>query len=89
MGSIFSRKRTALYRVEEAGLVHLSNLPSAGDTSYAGLVRRGDNLYISYYTNDADKDYPWILGMVSPSEIRMARINLPSLEALSEAVAGD
>jgi hypothetical protein len=89
MGSIFSRKRTALYRVEEDGLVHLSDLPSAGDTSYAGLVRRGDNLYISYYTNDVDKDYPWILGMVSPSEIRMARVNLPSLEALAEAAVGD
>jgi hypothetical protein len=88
-GSIFSRKRTALYLVEEDGLVYLSDLPSSGDTSYAGVVLRDDNLYVSYYTNDVQRDPPWILGMVSPSAIRMARINLPSLEALGEAVSGD
>jgi hypothetical protein len=88
-GSIFSRKRTSLYRVEEDGLVHLSDLPSAGDTSYAGLVRRGENLYVSYYTSDVHRDVPWILGMVSPSAIRMARISLPSLEALAETIAGE
>jgi hypothetical protein len=86
-GSIFSRKRTALFLVEEEGLVHLSDLPSSGDTSYAGVVRRGENLYISYYTNDVNRDYPWILGMLSPSSIRMARVSLPSLEALGEAAS--
>ena len=88
-GSIFSRKRTALYLVEEDRLVYLSDLPSAGDTSYSGVVRRGDYMYVSYYSNDVKRDYPWILGMVSPSAIRMARINLPSLEALGEAVSGE
>ena len=84
-GSIFGRKRTLLFLVEEDGLVYLSDLPSAGDTSYSGVVRRGDNLYISYHSNDVDRDYPWILGMVSPASIRMARISLPSLEALGGA----
>jgi hypothetical protein len=88
-GSIFSRKRTALFLVEEDRLTYLSDLPSSGDTSYSGVVRRGDYLYVSYYTNDVKRDYPWILGMVSPSAIRMARINLPSLEALAEAVGGE
>jgi hypothetical protein len=86
-GSIFSRKRTALFLVEHDGLVYLSDLPSAGDTSYSGVVRRGDDLYVSYYSNNVDRDYPWILGMVSPSSIRMARINLPTLEALGEATS--
>jgi len=43
-GSILGKKRTALYKVNERRLVHLSDLPSAGDTSYAGVVLRGDDL---------------------------------------------
>ncbi|RJQ04244.1 MAG: exo-alpha-sialidase [Bacillota bacterium] len=83
VGSIFGRKRTALYLVTPDGLVHLSDLPSAGDTSYAGSVIRGDDLYISYYTSRTDRDWPWILGMLLPSEIRMARVPLPQLLELA------
>jgi hypothetical protein len=78
-GGILGRKRTALYKLEENRLVHLSDLPSAGDTSYAGCVIRGDDLFISYYTSRIDRDYPWILGMVCPSEIRIARVSLTRL----------
>jgi hypothetical protein len=85
-GSIYSRKRTALFLVREDGLVYLSDLPSAGDTSYSGVVRRGDDLYISYYTSAINRDYPWILGMVLPSSIRLARIDLASLEALAQTL---
>jgi hypothetical protein len=82
-GSIFSRKRTALFLVEEGGLAWLSDLPSAGDTSYAGVVVRGDDLYISYYTSGVGRDYPWVLGMVAPSDVMMARVGLESLAALA------
>jgi hypothetical protein len=85
MGSILNRKRTALFLVEKDRLVHLSDLPSAGDTSYEGLVMRGDTATISYYTSDIARDWPWIMGMARPSEIRMAEVNLPSLEALVKA----
>jgi len=86
-GSILGKKRTALYavlpdlsgRARTDALVHLTDLPSCGDTSYVGLVRRGDDLYASYYTNDVAKDYPWILGMVLSSDIRIAKIHLPHL----------
>jgi hypothetical protein len=88
-GSIFSRKRTALFLVQEDGLVYLTDLSSAGDTSYSGVVQRGNELYVSYYTNEIDKDYPWIVGMISPSSIRLARVNLPSLEALGKLRADD
>ncbi len=83
LGSIFSRKRTALFLVREDGLVWLTDLPSAGDTSYAGAVVQGDTLYVSYYTSPIGRDYPWILGMLSPSEIRIARVSLPDLERLA------
>jgi hypothetical protein len=83
MGSILSRKRTALYLVEPAGLRVLGILPSAGDTSYAGVVLHDGYLYTSYYTSRVDRDYPWIVGMLLASEVRMARMPLAGLEALT------
>jgi hypothetical protein len=82
-GSILARKRTSLFRVQEQGLVRLTDLPSAGDTSYAGIAIRREDLYVCYYTSDVHKDYIWLVGMFSPSSIRMARVSLPALEALA------
>jgi hypothetical protein len=86
-GSILSRKRTSLFQVTPQGLIYLTDLPSAGDTSYAGIVQRGDDLYVDYYTSDVNRDWFWLMGMVSPSEIRMARVNLLALEQLAQAKA--
>lgn len=83
LGSVFSRKRTALFRVDEDRLTWLSDLPSAGDTSYAGVVILGDFLYISYYTSDIRRDFPWLMGMLLPSDIRIVRIPLKALEHFS------
>jgi hypothetical protein len=82
IGSILGKKRTALYRVDEKELTYLSDLPSCGDTSYVGAVVKGGDLYASYYTNDINKDYPWIMGMVSPSDIRIVKFPLSSLPGL-------
>lgn len=87
IGSILGKKRTSLYEVRQDGLVYLSDLPSCGDTSYAGVVIRGDDAYVSYYTNDVSADYPWIVGMLSASEIRIAKINLPRLREHAAASA--
>lgn len=86
-GSILSKKRTSLFLVEEDRLTYLSDLPSAGDTSYAGAVILGDALYVCYYTSPVDRDYPWILGMLTTTNIRMAKISLPSLAALVGAAS--
>jgi hypothetical protein len=85
LGSVWSRKRTALFRVEPERLVWLSDLPSAGDTSYSGAVLRDGDLFAEYYTSRTDRDYPWLLGMFLPTEIRMARAPLDALLALSDA----
>jgi hypothetical protein len=85
LGGVFSRKRTALYLLEEERLVHLSDLPSAGDTSYAGVVLRDGYLYADYYTSDIRRDYPWLLGMLLRSDVRIARVPLERLLALAEA----
>ena len=82
-GSAFSKKRTSLFLVREDGLTYLSDLPSSGDTSYAGSVILGDEAYVCYYTSPIDKDYPWLIGMLSPTNIRMAKISLHSLVRLA------
>lgn len=91
LGSAFARKRTALWWIDpgreapdgaatgEPRLVWLSDLPSAGDTSYAGVVLRGGSLYADYYTSRIDRDYPWLLGMVLPTDIRLAKLPLAAL----------
>jgi len=84
-GSILGRKRTSLFHVTPGGLTYLSDLPSAGDTAYAGVVLRGDELYVCYYTSPIEKDYPWIVGMMTPSDIRMAQVGMQSLAALAGA----
>jgi hypothetical protein len=85
LGGVLARKRTALYRVEPERLVHLTDLPSAGDTSYAGVVQRDGHLYVDYYTSRIDRDFPWLLGMFLRSDVRVARIPVESLLALSDA----
>lgn len=84
-GSLFARKRTSLFEVTPQGLTWLSDVPSAGDTSYAGVVPRGGEVYVCYYTSPIDGDVPWIVGMLNRTAIRMARINLASLLDLAEA----
>jgi hypothetical protein len=69
--------------VEPTRLAWLSDLPSAGDTSYARVVRRGDELYVDYYTSRPDRDCPWLLGRFLPSDVRMARFPVERLFALS------
>jgi hypothetical protein len=84
LGGVLSRKRTSLFLVEENRLVYLSDLPSSGDTSYAGAVLHDGYLYTDYYTNDIRRDVPWLLGMFMATDIRMARIPLENLVKLAE-----
>lgn len=85
MGNHLAKKRTAVYEVKKDRLVFLFDLPSNGDTAYTGVVRRGDDIYISYYTCPVDKDYPWILGIcfLPRTEIRVARVSAQGLLAFS------
>lgn len=83
--SLIGRKRTAIYEVTPDELIHLSDLPSAGDTSYAGTVLHDGHLYASYYTSNPERDYAWALGLVMPSDIMMVRIPLDKLDAVAAA----
>ena len=81
-GSAFAKKRTSLFSVQEDKLVRLFDLPSSGDTSYAGCVLRGDDLYTCYYTSDIRRDPIWIYGMTQPTAVRMAKIDMREVEKL-------
>ncbi len=79
MSSLLGRKRTSIYRVTPDKLTRITDLPSAGDTSYPGIVQKDGCLYISYYTSNMDGDYPWLLGLVTQSNIMMTRIPLDDI----------
>lgn len=83
-GSCLARKHTSLFEVRETGLAYLTDLPSDGDTSYVGLVIDGDTAYASYYTSPINHEFVWILGMLLPSEVRMAKIDLKAMEILAD-----
>ena len=85
LGGVWSRKRTGLYRIEPDRIVYLSDLPSAGDTAYAGVVQKDGMLFIEYYTSRIDRDYPWLLAMILPTDLYLARLPLESLNDVSAA----
>jgi hypothetical protein len=83
-GAVLSKKRTAIFEAYPSGLIHITDLPSSGDTSYAGVVLRNGSAYIAYYTNNIKKDFIWLFGMMEPSEIRIAKVEMSELEQAAE-----
>ena len=79
MGGVLSKKRTSIYLVEETGLTYISDLPSAGDTSYAGVVFDNGTVFTCYYTSNTYFDYPWVIGMLASSNIEFVELNATSL----------
>jgi hypothetical protein len=82
-GSCLAPKRTSLYEIRANGLAYLTDLPSDGDTAYVGLVVKGDTAYASYYTSPINRDFVWLMGMLLPSSVRMAKIDLRAMEGLA------
>lgn len=78
-GGILSRKRTSIYEVTESEIRYVSDLTSAGDTSYAGVVLNNSNIYTCYYTSSTKNDYPWIIGMLAESDIIFANFSVTDL----------
>ncbi len=91
MGTVLGRKRTSFYEVKSDRLVHLFDLPSNGDTAYTGVVRRGDDIYVSYYTSPIHKDYPWLLGVCffPKTEIRIAKLSAEGLLKYADSKSGE
>jgi hypothetical protein len=81
-----NRKRTALYEVTgdldtgPIGILEWGELPSAGDTAYAGAAPSGDEVVVSWYSSFPEDDAAWAQAMLGPSDIWMATLDLAALE---------
>jgi hypothetical protein len=66
-------KRTALYEVHHraGAITHLADLPSAGDTAFAGGIPLGDGRWlIANYTSRTDRPWwPWAYGQTRPTSL--------------------
>ena len=76
------RKRTALYELVGDPLTWIEHgeFPSAGDTSYAGVVpTTGDRFLVTYYSSILAQDGPWTRALLGPTDIWQATIDLSQL----------
>ena len=81
------RKRTALFEITgtlEGGPLAIKEwgeLPSAGDTSYAGVAPIDENRFlVTWYSGDLKLDETWILGMFDATDIWQATLDLAKLQ---------
>jgi hypothetical protein len=74
-----TRKRSALYRVDAArrSVEWVADLPSRGDTSFAGVVEEADgSLLVADYTSAVGTGDPaWMRGQLRPTEIQLLRVS--------------
>ncbi len=82
------RKRTALYEITSTGdagtldmqplaIQEWGEIPSAGDTSYAGYAMLdGNRARVSWYSGDLDKDETWATGIFDLTDIWIGTIDL-------------
>jgi hypothetical protein len=81
-----ARKRTALYEVTgnlegpTIGVKEWHELPSAGDTSYAGVAPLSDQTWLlSWHSGDVAKDEDWAAGRTSPTDVWRAVLDVTAL----------
>jgi hypothetical protein len=81
------KKRTALYEITgdflHAGAIAIKEwgeLPSAGDTAYAGIAPVDDqHMVAAWYSGDLVNDDTWIIGQLSATDIWQGTINFSML----------
>lgn len=81
------RKRTSLFEITgtlEGGPIDIKEwgeLPSAGDTSYAGIAMIDDHrASLHWYSGDIYADKPWVLAMFDITDIWEATLDLSLLQ---------
>jgi hypothetical protein len=79
-------KRTALYEITgdleggPIGIREWGELPSAGDTSYAGVARLGRARFLAtWYSSPVAEDPSWLVGFAGPTDIWQATLDLSRL----------
>jgi hypothetical protein len=83
------RKRTALYELTgdldggDLQAVERSELPSAGDTAYAGIAPidgpMGNRFLVTWYSTPLDMDVSWLFAITGPTDIWQATLDLSQL----------
>ncbi|MFI5301452.1 MAG: hypothetical protein ACHREM_25475, partial [Polyangiales bacterium] len=80
------RKRTALFELTGAldggdvGITWWGDLPSAGDTSYAGYAMiDATHAIVSWYSGDVVEDLDWLPSMLGPTNIWLGTIDFSTL----------
>jgi hypothetical protein len=86
------RKRTALYEITgnldggPIGIVQRAVLPSAGDTSYAGIARiAGDRFLTTWYSSPPAEDPSWLVGFGGRTDIWRATLDMSALRPRGRA----
>ena len=81
------KKRTALFELTgeleggPLGIKEWGELPSAGDTSYAGVAPVDANRFVvSWYSGEIAKDEAWVFGMFNVTDIWKTTLDLSRLE---------
>lgn len=81
------RKRTSLFEITgdlgtggKIAITELGELPSAGDTSYAGAATIDkDRTLVTWYAGNLDKDETWLAGVLDITDIWQATIDFSKL----------
>ena len=80
------KKRTSLFEILgdfDGGALTIQEwgeLPSAGDTSYAGIAMTDStHAVVSWYSGDLEADRPWVLGMFDLTSIWLGTIDFSRL----------
>jgi hypothetical protein len=81
------KKRMSLYEIRgdfdggELSIGEWGQFPSAGDTSYAGVVMLDDtHAMLSWYSSDLSVDPPWVTAMFDLSSIWLGTVDLSTLQ---------
>jgi hypothetical protein len=75
-----NRKRTALYELTATSIIEHGELPSAGDTAYAGVAPiDATRFLVTYYSSDIAADPAWVGAVFGPTDIRQAVIDVSRL----------
>jgi hypothetical protein len=81
-----NKKRTALYELTgdfdggELSIVERGELPSSGDTAYAGIAPIDRDRYlVTWYSSRLADDKPWVLGALGATDIWQATLDLSQL----------
>lgn len=81
------KKRTALFELTgdfdggPLALKEWGELPSAGDTAYAGVAPVDDTRWLTtWYSSDIEDDANWLIAMLGLTDIRQATLDLSRLK---------